>query len=178
MPIAPSEVAENLKAYMDETGGNDGPPEGMHQTVIMKGQTHPTVKMSKDGLRPELFLICQISEGQYERRTVPVTLRWFVAAEDRDGNPKTDEKMASGEAFVRKDTREFLQAIWGKDFSGAPEGVLIPAPGDSEEEVYEVFKDLASVLPETPVGVTVTYREGSDFPNLRYRPATSGGFSL
>lgn len=178
MPIAPSEVSQNLKAYLDETGGTDGPPIGKHQTAIMSGETHPSARMTEDG-RPEVFFIAQISEGQHERRTVPATLRWFVSETDREGNLKEADKIVRGEAFVRKLTREFLQAIWGRGFEDAPEGVLLPAAEDSPEEVYEVFKDIAGVLGGTPVGVTVKYRDGSDFPDLTWKRSEAGGsFSL
>lgn len=178
MPISPEQIADNLKEYQDATGGNDGPPAGSFSTVIMQGETHPAQKYSKTGDRPELFLIAQISEGEMAKRTIPHTLRWFVSNEKQDGSLKTEEELARGEAFVRRMTREFFQALWGKNFENAPEGILLPAAGDSMEEVEEVFKDIAKVLGDTPVNVTVKYAQDSDFPNLTFRPSTTAAFSI
>jgi hypothetical protein len=178
MPLSPNQIAENLKDYQDATGGNDGPPEGTFACTIMSGQTHPAQKYSKKGDRPELFFIAQIDEGDKARRTIPATMRWFVANEKQNGDTKTEEELARGEAFVRKMTREFFQAIWGKNFENAPEGILLPAAGDSMEEVEEVFKDIAKVLGGTPVNTTVKYSKDSDFPNVTFRPSTASAFSI
>jgi len=181
MPMNADQINANLKEYQDSTGGSDGPPEGTHVATIMqgKGGLHPAQKFSKKGDRPELFFIAQINEGEDKaRRTIPATMRWFVSAEKQDGTPKTDEELARGENFVRKLTREFFQALWGKNFENAPEGLLFPAAGDSEEEVIEVFKDIAKVLAGVPVNVTVQYQKDSDFPNVTFRPSTAAAFSI
>lgn len=180
MPITPSEIAENLKGYLEETGGTDGPPVGSHLTKIMhKDGVHPVARMSKDGERPEIFFLAQITEGQYERRTIPVTLRWFVSSEKSEyagGGEKTEEEIASGTGFVRKMTREFFQGIWSKDLSGSP--VSLPSGSDSPEVVMEVFKDIAGVLADLEVRCEVSYRDGSDFPNFKWVEMTGSGFSL
>lgn len=178
MPISPEAIQANLKEYQDATGGNDGPPEGTFPTTIMSGATHPAQKYSKTGDRPELFFIAQISEGDKARRTIPATMRWFVSPEKQNGDIKTAEELARGEQFVRKLTREFFQALWGKNFENAPEGILFPAVGDTVEEVEEVFTDIASVLGGTPVNVTVKYSKDSDFPNVTFRPSTASAFSI
>ena len=180
MPITPSEIAENLKSYLDETGGTDGPPAGSHQTTIMHKKGHPVARYDKKtGTMPEVFFIAQIREGQYERRTIPVTLRYFVSEEKSEfkgGGTRTKEEMASATGFVRKQTREFFQGIWGKDLSGSP--VSVPDKDDSPEVVYEVFKDIAGVIGGLEVRCEVSYREGSDFPNFKWIQITGSNFSL
>ena len=185
MPITPSEIAENLRGYLDETGGTDGPPAGSHQTKIMVRDGHPIARYDKKtGKLPELFFIAQISEGQHERRTVAVTLKWFAPKEKSEyagGGDRTEEEMASLAGMYRKQTREFFQGLWGKDMSETP--VSLPRKDDSVEEVFEVFKDIAGVIGGLEVRCEVSYRVSksgvpSDFPDLKWVQMTGSNFSL
>ncbi len=185
MPYSPSEVIENLKEINKELGGNDGPPAGSHQTRIMKKDSHPAARYDKaTGELPELFFIAQISEGQFERRTIPVTLKWFapdIKSDYAGGGERTDEEKASLAGMYRSNALDFFKGMWGKDLARLP--VSIPAADDSPGVVYEVFRDIAGVLGGLDVRCEVTYRvnkegETSDFPNFKWSEITGSGFSL
>lgn len=183
MPYTPSEVIENLKEINRELGGNDGPPAGSHQTRIMKRDAHPAARYDKATGLPELFFIAQISEGQFERRTIPVTLKWFAPDMKSDyagGGERTDEEKASLAGMYRSNALDFFKGMWGKDLSRLP--VSIPSKDDSPDVVYEVFRDIAGVIGELDVRCEVGYRvkDGvpSDFPNFKWTEIKSTGFSL
>ena len=180
MPVTPEQVSQNLRGYLEEVGANEGAPAGSHQTKIMKRDTHPRAQYDKaTGELPELFLMPKIVEGQFERTAFPITLKWFAPeykSEFAGGGKRTDDEMAQLAGMYRAQTVQFLQGIWGKDFSGSP--VNLPARDDSVEEVYEVFTDIAKEIGDLEVRCDVSYRDGSDFANYKWTQVTGTNFSL
>lgn len=177
MPKAVSEVLSSLDEYIEETGGTNDTPIGNFQTHIMQGDGHPRAQVNKNTGLPELFFVAQIDEGQQNaRRTIPSNIRWFVPETNAQGEAYDDDKRKQMEGMNRQQFREFMQAVFGKQFENYDYGIL-PESGDSEEEILEVFTAISKELGGKSVEVrTSKNKKNPQYTNLRFAPAKDDTF--
>ena len=162
---------KSLGIYEREAGIDNGAPIGEHQVVAEQSE----VRVDKLG-NPVLFTLQRVKGGDFNKRTIPQTYRWFVAEVDGDGNAKPKEKIASGNGFARKQTLDVLKAAFGKNIAEWPKEIeVLPGKDSTPEDVKEFFSMVAPVLKGRGFTVTVSagMKDGVEtgFQNFVYSAA-------
>lgn len=171
MPTAVSEAMSDWKTYEEETGGTDDTPVGNFQAFIMQGDNHPRAAYNEKTGLPEIFAVLKIDpdvDQPSKGRTITANLRWFSPEENSQGEAFDEDKIKMIEGINRKEFRTFMQAVFGKQLEDYEYAVL-PAGGDSLEEVLEVFKAVASELPNKRLTVKSTpNKKNPQYVNLSF----------